>query len=313
MTEHKRIDKHVSLIEKAAEIYDFSAALRGHAAREEEIFEEPAMASSATSSAAAQPASLPRREARIHRVVDREALLNRAMIVPDSPVTGLSEEFRIIKRQLLLRAMGTDGDKPLPGGERILICSAHPGEGKTYCAVNLAMSIAAEKDNDVLLVDADFAKPSVQSTLGIGPREGLDVGLMDAIADPAIDVADCVIRTDIAGLSVLPSGKRTESDTEYLASARTAKVLDRLTEHHPGRIVIFDSPPALAASPASELARHVGQAVLVVQADKTTDTALRDAIGILSRCKTIELLLNGVRFSPTGRSFGSYYGYGESA
>lgn len=239
--------------------------------------------------------------------VDRQHLRDQCLIDPEGGVTALLEEFRIIKRQLLVTASHSRAGRGAVHGERILVCSAYPGEGKTFCAVNLALSIAAEKDNEVLLVDADFAKPSVLSTLGLpgGP------GLMDALADPAIAVEDCILGTDIPRLFVLPAGNPTGSDTEYLASSHTAKVLDRLTSQAPNRIVIFDSSPALAASPASELARHVGQAVLVVRADRTGEAALRDAVHILGSCEDVKLLLNCTSFSPTGRRFGSYYGYAE--
>lgn len=239
--------------------------------------------------------------------IDRLHLREQCLIEPDGAVTELLEEFRIVKRQLLLTAADSRAGRGAPHGERILVCSAHPGEGKTFCATNLALSIAAEKDNEVLLVDADFAKPSVLSALGLpgGP------GLMDALADPSVKVEDCILGTDIPGLFVLPAGNSTGSDTEFLASARTRAVLDRLTAHAPNRIVIFDSPPALAASPASELAMHVGQAMMVVRADQTGEAALRDAVNILSGCENIRLLLNCTRFSPTGRRFGSYYGYKE--
>lgn len=236
--------------------------------------------------------------------IDRAHLREQCLIEPESSVTGLLEEFRIVKRQLLRTAAESRGDLH---GERILVASAHPGEGKTFCAVNLALSMAAEKDTEVLLVDADFAKPSVLSTLGLpgGP------GLMDALADPDIAVEDCVLGTDIAGLYVLPAGNATGSDTEYLASARTEVVLERLTRRSPNRIVIFDSPPVLAASPASVLAHHVGQTVVVVRADLTGEAALRDAVSLLGACDDIKLLLNGTRFSTTGRRFGTYYGYKE--
>lgn len=239
--------------------------------------------------------------------IDRLHLREQCLIEPDGAVTELLEEFRIVKRQLLLTAADSRAGRGAPHGERILVCSAHPGEGKTFCATNLALSIAAEKDNEVLLVDADFAKPSVLSALGLpgGP------GLMDALADPSVVVEDCILGTDIPGLFVLPAGNSTGSDTEFLASARTRTVLDRLTAHAPNRIVIFDSPPALAASPASELAMHVGQAMMVVRADQTGEAELRDAVNILSGCENIRLLLNCTRFSPTGRRFGSYYGYKE--
>lgn len=237
--------------------------------------------------------------------IDRKRLRDRGLIVPEGTVTGLMEEFRIVKRQLLLQAAElarAGGGAP---AQRVLVCSPLPGEGKTYCATNLALAMAAEKESEVVLVDADFAKPSVLTELGLpgGP------GLMDALSDPAIDVADCVIGTDIPGLWVLPAGNATNSDTEYLASSRTSGVLDRLTEGAPHRMVIFDSPPALAASPAAELAKYVGQALVIARADRTGQSSLEDAIALLSACPNIQLLLNAVRFSPSGRRFGSYYGY----
>ena len=322
MNKHSPIKPPASLLERANEMYDFGAALRGPA-KEAAPAEQPAPpplaepeAAKAPPAPAAAPAAAPdmpqpvvrpfsgHAKPRVH--IDRDALRAANYIDPEGPVTGLSEEFRIVKRQLLLAARGGKGFDAIEHGERILICSANPNEGKTFCAVNLALSMATEKDNRVLLVDADFAKPSVLARLGIeGGR-----GLMDALADPSIDVEDLVIETDVDGLSVLPAGAQTNQDTEYLAAARTAAVLDQLTSHDPARIIIFDSPPALAASPASVLALHVGQAVMVVHADVTTETALRDALSLLSGCENIQLLLNRAKFSPTGRKFGNYYGYG---
>lgn len=238
--------------------------------------------------------------------VNRQHLRDQGLIVPEGSVTALLEEMRIVKRQLLYNAGQLAQQGMGPAAQRILICSPHPGEGKSYTSVNLALAIAAEKESEVLLVDADFAKPSVLSMLGLpgGP------GLMDALSKPDVDVADCVIGTDIPGLWVLPAGSATTSDSEYLSSSRTDAVLERLTQGAPHRIVIFDSPPALAASPAAELAKHAGQAVLVARADRTGQGALEDAVSLLSGCPNIQLLLNAVHFSPSGRRFGSYYGYG---
>jgi Mrp family chromosome partitioning ATPase len=237
--------------------------------------------------------------------VDRDHLREQGLIVPEGTVTELLEEFRIVKRQLLVQAADLRRQKAGPMAQRILISSPHPGEGKTYCALNLALSIAAEKESEVLLVDADFAKPSILSALGLpgGP------GLMDALMDESIDPADCVLGTDIPGLWVLPAGDTTSHDSEYLSSSRTGRVLERLTAGAPQRIVIFDSPPALSASPAAELAKYVGQTVVIVRADKTGRGALDDAISLLGACPNVQLLLNAVQFSPSGRRFGSYYGY----
>lgn len=230
--------------------------------------------------------------------IDRACLRENALIVPEDPVTGILEEFRIVKRELLADARA--GASAL--ARRILVCSPHTGEGKTYCATNLAIALAAEQGVEVLLVDADVVKPDVIQRLGIEA----ELGLMDALADPAVLPESLVIRTDIEGLFVLPAGTATARDSEYLASARTGDVLDQLTRGAPHRIVIFDTPPALAASPAAELAKHVGQAVLVVRADETSRAALEDAQQLLSACGDIKLLLNAVRFSPSGRRFGSY-------
>jgi Mrp family chromosome partitioning ATPase len=237
--------------------------------------------------------------------IDRDLLRENGLIVPEGSVTGLLEEFRIVKRQLLVQAAELRRQKADPRAQRVLVSSPHPNEGKTYCATNLALSIAAEKEGDVLLVDADFAKPSILSALGLpgGP------GLMDALMDETADVVDFVLGTDVPGLWVLPAGDATINDSEYLTSARAAKVLDRLTQNAPNRMVIFDSPPALAASPAAELAKYVGQVLVIVRADSTGQGALEDAVSLLSACPNIQLLLNGSQFSPSGRRFGTYYGY----
>ena len=235
--------------------------------------------------------------------VDREALRAAGFIDPDSPIGALAEEFRIVKRQLLLGA----ADEAVPPHKRrnILVCSAQPDEGKTFCTLNLALSLASERDVEVLLVDADFPKPEIMSILGLeaGP------GLVDALADQTLDVERLVVRTDIEGLSVLPAGRQMADVTELLGSARTAKLIAALSR--PGRIVLFDSPPVLMASPATVLAAFAGQLVMVVRADQTPEADLREAVGLLSACDRISLLLNGTGFAATGRRFGSYYGYGQ--
>jgi len=235
--------------------------------------------------------------------VDRIRLQDNGMIVPGAQVSALLEEFRILKRELL----GDAREQGTAAARRILVCSPHPNEGKTFCAVNLALAMAAERDIEVVLVDADFANPSVPAALGITPT----AGLMDALADRSIAPEDLVLATDVEGLFVLPSGDCTTSDSEFLASDRTHEVLERLTVGAPNRILVFDSPPALAASPAAELAKHVGQALLVARADVTGQSALEDACQLLSSCPDIKLCLNATFFSPSGRSFGSYEGYGS--
>lgn len=240
-------------------------------------------------------------------MVDRAMLAENGMIVPGAPIGPLAEEFRLVKRQLIITSQrlveGGDEDK----ARVVLVCSARPQDGKTFCSVNLALSLAAERDIEVLLVDADVAKPDVLGRLGLseGP------GLLDALVDGSIDVETLVMPTDVPHLSVLPCGTRTANDTELLASARTRAVVQRLLSANPRRLVIFDSPPALAASPASVLAMLAGQVMMVVRADRTPESEVTAAIALLDACENIQLVLNSVAFVPGSRRFGYYGKYGK--
>jgi protein-tyrosine kinase len=299
-----------SLIERAAKVYDFSAELRARNPLppvDEAPAPAPAPLKVAEPVAAETPVFAPAPAVGEVAVIDRAMLAAKGLLVPDAPVGALAEEFRLVKRQLMVTARSlraADADR----SRTILVCSAKPNDGKTYCAVNLAISMAAEREVEVILVDADFAKPDVMARLGLPDS----TGLLDALADPAIDIEACVVRTDIAQLSVLPAGAKSHSDTELLGSARTAKLIARLLAADPRRVLIFDSPPVLAASPAAVLAHHAGQTVLVVRADRTVESDLREAVALLDGCEEIQLLLNAVSYAPGGRRFGSYYGQEES-
>jgi len=309
MNQHSSIKTAGSLLERAAEKFDFAAALRG-AATEAPMpaaaLSPPPMAPAAADISRARPMFPDAQPAGRQGEVDRHALIERGFLLPDLRPGALAEEFRIVKRQLLLRAAGQGGEL-IDNGRMILVCSAKPGEGKTFCSINLALSMARETDLDVVLVDCDFSKPEILKTFGLedGP------GLIDALADGSVDPEACLIHTDIPNLSVLPGGKQLNDTTELLASQRTKDVLDRLIARHPTRILIVDSSPALSASSASMLAMHAGQAVMVVKADVTVEAELREALGLLDGCRHIQMLLNAVTFTPNGKRFSNYYGYGE--
>jgi protein-tyrosine kinase len=320
MNKHSPLSHSGSLLERAAELYGFGTPVTAAPAPvpEPEVAldaADPAPRRRPGPSSAEEPDPGLRRGTRSllpvvtepKAPVDRDKLRELGFIVPDSPAGPLAEEFRIVKRQLLL---GMGAGSPVAADKRrtILVCSAQPDEGKTFCALNLALSLAGERDMEVLLVDADFPKPEILDLLGL---EAKGAGFVDALADPSLDPERLVIRTDLGSLSVLPAGRYENDVPELLGSGRTADVLARLTEGRPKRIVIFDSPPALMASAAAALASHVGQLMLVVRADQTTEADLKEAAGLLSGCPQISLLLNGTGFAATGRRFGSYYGYGQ--
>ncbi len=299
MTEAKPVARG-SLLERAATVYDFGAAFR---ARGGDAASAPLVADRVRQGAAPVK-SAPSRTARSPiAVIDRSHLREAGLLVPGAPVDALAEEFRLIKRQLLLTARAvaaTQGTR----ARAILVGSANANEGKTYCAINLALSIAAERDTEVILIDADVAKPGVLAALGLGDRSGL----LDALADPNAAIEDYLVQTDVPHLTLLPAGSRSNQDTELLASQRTPELLGALLAGDPRRIVILDTPPALAASPAATLALNVGQVLLVVRADTTSDTDLRAAVSLLNGCEHIQLALNAVTLMPGGRRFGSYYG-----
>ena len=215
------------------------------------------------------------------------------MVTAASGRTPLLEDFRIIKRPLLQRAFGERavGEKPR---NLIMVTSSLPGEGKTYTAINLAMSIAMELDHTVLLVDAYVARPSVLRTLGLPPQRGL----MDILVDDKIDMADVMLRTNVDTLSILPAGTATPRATELLASSTMSNLVNEIANRYPDRVVIFDSPPLLLTSESRELASHMGQIVMVVEAQTTTQHAVKEALSQLEGFDNVNLIYNKTRDLP---------------
>ena len=245
----------------------------------------------------------------IHQSValDRAVMARHGLVDPSAAPTLLAEEFRALKRPILLDAFGARNHPPVDRGRMVLVGSPRPGDGKSFCAANLALSLASETDVAVLLVDADFAKPSLPCLIGIPPT----IGLLDALRDPALSAASLVQDTDVPGLAVLQAGTNGRDDTELLSSRNAAAVLERLMAADPRRLVVFDTPPVLVASTASVLARHCGQVLLVVRADRTTEPDVVHALDSFDDHAKLHLMLNGVSFTAGGRRFGSPYGYGE--
>lgn len=233
--------------------------------------------------------------------IDIEKIRTAGMVTPFGERTHIAEEFRLIKRPLLLNAF-EKGANAIRNGNVIMVASSRSGEGKTFMAVNLAMSIASERDLTVLLIDADVAKPDIPNVLGFQA----DLGLVDLIADDQIDMSEVIMRTNIENLSVMPAGRPHHLATELLASERMGNLVSELSLRYPERVVIMDSPPALLSSVAGVLALNVGQTLFVVEAERTSQTAVDSAIGLVSACKNINLLLNKSRPLGGGERFGSY-------
>jgi len=269
--------------------------------------EMPASASSALSRQSGEAEQPPERT-RNFLSIDWSAMQESGMLTPDMARSQLAEEYRLIKRPLLMNAF-PDGDNGIEHANLILVTSSVPGEGKTFTAVNLALSIAMERDKWVLLVDADVAKPSISKLLGIKPQ----AGLIDLLIGSGLRVSDTLVKTDIPNFSILPAGALHQYSTELLASDTMKRLAKQLSERYPDRIVIFDSPPLLAATQAPVLADLVGQVVLVVEAEVTPQYIVQESAAKLESCNVVGCVLNktkkGFGFTYYGLGYGYGYGY----
>lgn len=238
--------------------------------------------------------------------LDFDAMAASGLLVPSQSRNLLANEFRVIKRPLITNAMGK-GVTSVPNGNLIMITSALPGEGKSFTSINLAISIAMELDNTVMLVDADVARPSVLNMLGLPPTEGL----LDVVNENSLDISSVLLRTNIEKLSILPSGTPHPRATELLASDAMIRLLEDMGKRYPDRIIIFDSPPLLLTTEARALATHMGQIVIVVQAGDTTQAAVKEAVSTIDACPLKMMVLNKATQSVSDRyGYGYAYGYG---
>ena len=230
-------------------------------------------------------------------------LKENGYIADDDSHSVIAEEYRSIKRPLVVNALGVR-KKDIQRSNLILITSSIPGEGKTFTSINLALSIAAELDKKVLLIDADVSKPSVSKILGIKKTPGL----IEYLEGGVNDLSDIILRTEVSGLRIIPAGKRHKFSTELLSSNKMASLAQELSDRYPDRIVIFDSPPLLATTQAEVLATLVGQVVLVIAAESTSQNIVMESVKKLTGCSDVVLTL----LNKTQRSLdSSYYGYGQ--
>jgi len=250
------------------------------------------------SNAKARPARATSRTIRTLRV-DLDHLRRQNIITPDGERTPIAEGFRRIKRRILTNLANPELSAP---ANLVLVTSSLAGEGKTFCAINLAISIALEMDRTVLLVDADVAKPSFPQVLGLKAEKGL----MDVLLDSQIDLAEVLWNTDIDKLTVLPAGTAHQHATELLASDAMRVLLREIAVRYHDRIIIFDSPPLLAASEAGVLASQMGQVVMLVEAGKTTEAALKEALGRIESSNVAGLVLNKGEGPKPGYDYGGY-------
>jgi exopolysaccharide/PEP-CTERM locus tyrosine autokinase len=235
--------------------------------------------------------------------IDADALRERGYLPEAGTARQFADHYRRIKRPLIDKALS---GAVAAGEPRVMmITSALPGDGKTFNSVNLAVSMALERDISVLLVDCDVVKGHISDIFGL--RD--DAGLVDALVDESLDIETLVVGTNQRGLSILPAGARSDGTTELLNSNRMRQVIASLCSRVPRRLVVLDSPPLLITNEGRALTKLAGQIVLVVRAGHTPRQAVTDAIALFEPQQVGGIILNEVKVT---RSEGyGYYGYGS--
>ncbi len=269
--------------------------------------------SKATAPAAEQTAPVsPVRPARDAVQIPFDDLAAKGMLTPYTPRSLIAEEYRTIKRPLL-RNMSAGNSTVADHPNLIMVTSALQGDGKTFTAVNLAISIAMEQDKTVLFIDADVAKASAGRLLGVDDKAP---GLIDLLENKGVTPADVILPTNIENLRIIPAGNAHERSTELLASSSMHALMLELSGRYPDRVIVFDSPPLLLTTEASVLASFMGQIAIVVGTDETPQAAVLEALEHIGEDKVIGTILNKAhrrRNKLLGISYGTYggqYGYG---
>ncbi len=233
--------------------------------------------------------------------IDLNRLQQMGIVTPQNSKSPIAEEFRIIKRPLILNAFN-HAHGQINKGNLIMVTSALAGEGKSFCAVNLAMSIAMEMDHTVLLIDADVARPAIPDYLGLTPGKGL----LDILLDDNIELSDIIMRTNVEKLSVLLSGTKNRQATELLASQNMKDLLADIAHRYHDRIIIFDSPPLLLTSESRALATQMGQIVVVVASEMTPQKSVMEALRQIESCSDVKLIYNKAQSFMSNDSYNYY-------
>ncbi|MGF1692183.1 XrtA-associated tyrosine autokinase [Photobacterium kagoshimensis] len=234
--------------------------------------------------------------------IDTERLKDMGMVMHTDEAVNvkINNEFRSIKQKLLENAFGS-GAAFHQNGNLVMVSSALPDEGKTFSAVNLALSLASEKDKTVLLVDADVIKPSVSHTLDIDDKPGL----IDYLVGNVSQLSDIIYPTSIPNLKLMPAGAFHHLNNELLASSKMEVLAKELASRYSDRVVVFDCPPLLGVVETVTLSKLLGQAMIVVEQDKTKIADVKAAVSQLNKDMAIGFIMN-----KAVRGAYSQYGYG---
>ncbi|MBU0463979.1 MAG: polysaccharide biosynthesis tyrosine autokinase [Proteobacteria bacterium] len=223
-------------------------------------------------------------------------------------VTGLepqsveAEQFRLLKNNILFPEKGTPP-------KSIMITSFSPSEGKSFVAANLAISIAQNIDEYVLLLDCDLRSPSIHPMFGLADSPGLSEYLS---GDKPL--SSLLVKTFLDKLTILPAGEIPANPSELLSSDRMKKLIYEIKKRYADRYIIFDTPPPHLTSETNAISRQVDGIVIVVQQGKTRKKDVLDLIDVYGKEKILGVVYNFAR-KGIGYGYGKYgygkYGYGR--
>ena len=206
-----------------------------------------------------------------------------------------AEQFRNLKNSILFP------EKGIPP-RTIMITSTAPGEGKSFVASNLAISIAQSIDEHVLLMDCDLRKPSIHSMFGFDDVNGLSEYL-----STARPISSLLLTTFLDKLKILPAGHIPENPSELLSSEQMKNLLHEVKSRYEDRYIIVDTPPPYITSETSALARQIDGIILIVRQGRSRRQDIFDVIEIYGREKIIGVVYNDAKALI---GYGKY-GYGK--
>jgi len=227
----------------------------------------------------------------------RETFLHRGfdpkLVVLSAPESLEAENFRILKSQILYPK---EGKVP----KTIMVTSAFPGEGKTFVAANLAVSMGQGVTETILMVDCDLRRPALHRILGYSN----DQGLHDYLTGTK-HISDLLVRTKYEKLSLLTAGRSVHNPSELLASARMKQFVEEAKARYEDRFVILDVPPSQITAETSVLANYVDAIIFVVMAQKTPRETVQRNIENLGKAKILGIVLNG--YNQSRKPYYKYY------
>jgi non-specific protein-tyrosine kinase len=187
------------------------------------------------------------------------------------------------------------------GWNTIMITSVHPGEGKTLTSINLAITMAREFNQTVLLVDTDLHNQNIHKYLGVSSN----IGLIDYL-EKNTPLKELIIWPGIEKLTFISGGKNVIESSELLGSPKMKNLVEEMKKRYEERYIIFDMPPVLGNADAITFAPMVDCTLMVVEEGKTTIQDVKKAVGLLPQNNFIGYVINRQKASINKRM---KYGY----